>query len=380
MSSKALGIIFSNMHDELLQELTNNRTMGSVPYGGRYRLIDFVLSNMYNSGITKVGVITKSNYQSLMDHLGSGKEWDMSHKREGLYILPPFGRSQSGVYKSRLEALSGIYEFIHKSVNEYVIMADCDEINNMDYNVPLDFHIKNNADITAIYHKRLHCKETCRGDVGYTVSRSGRVTDVEIDPDIHEEEESCKATTFNCGLNTWIIRKSVLEQIIKDAVSHGLESWERDVLQKRCLEYRMFGWELKGYSGHICSMSSFFKTNMDLLDDEIKHELFYRHGHIYTKIRDEVPAKYGKNAVVSNSFIADGCVIEGEVENCVLFRGVYIGRGAKVSNSIIMQSSRVEDNVKLNCVIIDKDVFVKENRILMGYESYPLFIGKGSVV
>ena len=372
MINSALGIIFSNMHDEAMRELTAHRTVASVPIGGRYRLIDFVLSNMYNSGITKVGVITKNNYQSLIDHLGSGKEWDLSHKREGLYILPPFGRSQSGVYKTRLDALSGIFEFIHRSTNENVLLCDCDEVCNMDFKEPLAFHTQNHADITAVYKTRRRSKMPCHGDLAYTVDESGRVTDLVLDPDTDEE--------YNSGMNIWIVRKSVLERIISDAASRGSGDWKRDVLQKRRDEYRFYAWKFEGYAGHICSMDSYFRVSMDLLDEDIRQELFYKYGHIYTKIRDEVPAAYREKANVSDSLIADGCVIEGEVKSSILFRGVHVGRGAKIENAIIMQSTQVEDNVKLSYVIIDKDVTVKNNRVLMGYDTYPLFISKGSIV
>jgi glucose-1-phosphate adenylyltransferase len=372
MSVNAFGIIFSNMHDESVQELTSKRTMASIPYGGRYRLIDFVLSNMYNSGLTKVGVITKSNYQSLMDHLGSGKEWDLSRKREGLFILPPFGSAQSGVYKARLEALVGISEFIHRSTGDYVIMSDCDTICNLNYTIPLESHIKNKADVTVI------CKR-CRADnlgsretVAYVAGDDDRVNEIIISP---KQDEEC-----DVGINMWIVNRSFLENALALAQSHSLHSWERDILQKNCENSRIFKWNFDGFAGRINTMQNYFRTNMDLLDSEIRNELFFRYGHIYTKVRDEVPAKYSDSAKVTNSLVADGCTIEGEVENSVLFRGVSIGQGAKISNSIIMQGTKIDSNVKLNYVIIDKDVFIKDNRILMGFDSYPLYIAKGSVV
>jgi glucose-1-phosphate adenylyltransferase len=372
MSSKAFGVIFSNMHDESVQELTSKRTMASIPYGGRYRLIDFVLSNMYNSGITKVGVITKSNYQSLMDHLGSGKEWDLSRKREGLYILPPFGHAQSGVYKGRLDALIGIREFIHRSSNDYCIMADCDTICNLNYSIPLEYHIENNADVTVICKRRSADEPGAQNCVAYLSDDSGRVGEVVIEPAQNRE--------YDIGINMWIVTKSFLENTLDDALSHSYQSWERDILQRGCENHRIFSWSFDGYAGRVNTMQQFFHTNMDLLKSEIRSELFFRYGHIFTKVRDDVPAKYGGSAKVSNSMIADSCTIEGEVENSVLFRGVSVGKGAKISNCIVMQSARIDSNVKLNYVIIDKDVLIKDNRILMGFDSYPLYIAKGVVV
>ncbi len=370
MSVNAFGIIFSNMHDDSVQELTAKRTMGSIPYGGRYRLIDFVLSNMYNSGITKVGVITKSNYQSLMDHIGSGKEWDLSRKREGLFILPPFGSAASGVYKDRLEALAGISEFINHSTGDYIIMSDCDAICNLNYSLPLEQHIKNKADVTVICKK---CSpDSVREGVSYVPDESDRVKEVIFSP---KQGEQC-----NIGLNMWIVNRGFLKNALAQAKSHSLKSWERDILQNNCENYRIFSWVFDGYVGRINTMHQYFKANMDLLDSDVRSELFFKYGHIYTKVRDDVPAKYGDNAKVVNSLVADGCVIDGEVENSILFRGVSVGRGAKISNSIIMQGTKIDSNVKLNYVIIDKDVFIKENRILMSFESYPLYISKGSIV
>ena len=372
MSGKAFGIIFSNMHDESVPELTSKRTMGSVPYGGRYRLIDFVLSNMYNSGITKVGVITKSNYQSLMDHLGSGKEWDLSRKREGLFILPPFGRAQSGVYKSRIDALTGIRGFIHRSTSDYVVMSDCDTVCNLNYSIPLEYHIANRADITVICKNRHFDTGDSRDAVAYVSDQDGRVNEIMIEPQQNKD--------YDIGFNMWIVNKSFLENILDEAQSHSYQSWERDILQRGIQNHRIFAWRFDGYAGHVNTIQQFFRTNMDLLSSETRDDLFFKYGHIYTKVRDDVPAKYTDTARVCNSMIADGCMIEGEVENSVLFRGVSVGKGAKISNSIVMQGTKIDSNVKLNYVITDKDVFIKDNRILMGFDSYPLYITKGSVV
>lgn len=371
MTPSAMGIIFSNMHDEMLPELTANRTMASVPFGGRYRLIDFVLSNMYNSGVTKVGVITKTNYQSLIDHLGTGKEWDLSHKREGLYILPPFSGS-SGVYKSRIEALAGIAAFIRKSNYEHIILSDCDTICNMDLDAPVHFHAESRADITAICRPAADGRKPCAETVFYEIGKSGRVKEITIGDEA--PDGAC------AGLNLWIVRKDILERLIFQAVSRGESSWTRDVLQKKHDQLRVFAWQFDGYAGQIASMDDYFRANMDLLRTDIRNELFYKHGHIYTKVRDEVPAKYGPNANVKNSLIADGCVIEGTVSDSILFRGVHVGRGTIIRHSLIMQGSTIENNVSLSYAIVDKDATVRESRTLMGYDTYPLYISKGSVI
>ena len=372
MSTNALGIIFSDMHGENLQELTIGRTTASIPFGGRYRLIDFALSNMVNSGITKVGVITKNNYQSLLDHINSGKEWDLSHKREGLYILPPFGRAHSGIYKSRLEALSGVMDFLRRSTNEYVILSDCDVIANGDLRRPLEFHIRNSADITAVYRRRPAGSGAAKTVSALTLAKNGRVTGIRIDPEDDGE--------INAVMNIWIVGKNFLERIVSQAVSEGLTSWERDVLQMGVDHYRIFGWEFKGYAGQIGSMQDYYRVNMEILDPAVREELFFRNGHIFTKVRDEVPARYGEHACVTESLVADGSIIEGTVDHSIIFRDVQIGPGSHIRDSIVMQGTHIGANVTLGSTIVDKDVYISDNRMMMGYVTCPIYIGKRSIV
>lgn len=370
---KVLGIIFSNMHDEMLRELTEKRTMASVPFGGRYRFIDFTLSSLVNSNIQSVGVITKSNYQSLMDHLGSGREWDLARKREGLYILPPFGNAgASGIYRGRIEALAGIMGFIKHSDARYVVLADCDMICNINIKTILNEHIEKEAEITAVYQKKELNPQNCRDATVFHCNESGRVTDVMINPGIQGE--------CNVSLNLMIMEKALLERLVSENMSRNLFSMEKDVLQAKASSMKIYGYEYKGFCAKIDSMRDYFDANMLMLNREIRDELFINNGPIYTKVRDDMPAKYGLSSKVTNSLIADGCTIEGEVENSVLFRGVTVGKGAKVSNSIVMQDTSIGEKSVLNYCITDKDVTIKDNRMLMGYLSYPAFISKASVV
>ncbi|SDN25087.1 glucose-1-phosphate adenylyltransferase subunit GlgD [Acetanaerobacterium elongatum] len=370
---KILGIIFSNMHDEMLRELTEKRTMASVPFGGRYRFIDFTLSSLVNSNIQSVGVITKSNYQSLMDHLGSGREWDLARKREGLYILPPFGNAGvSGIYRGRIEALAGIMGFIKHSDARYVVLADCDTICNYNIKTILNEHIEKEAEITAVYQRKELNAQNCRDATVFSCNESGRITDVMINPGIQGE--------CNVSLNLMIMEKALLERLVTENMSRNLFSMEKDVLQAKASAMRLYGYEYKGFCAKIDSMRDYFDANMMMLNKEVRDELFINNGPIYTKVRDDMPAKYGLNSKVTNSLIADGCMIEGEVENSVLFRGVTVGKGAKISNSIIMQDTSIGEKSVLNYCITDKDVTIKDNRMLMGYLSYPVFISKASVV
>ncbi len=183
-NNKVLGMIFANMHDVSVRDLTKERTIGSILFGGRYRMIDFPLSNMVNSGVDEVGVITKSNYQSLLDHLGSGREWDLARKKGGLHLLPPFGRVDSGMYRGRLEALYGVWNFVRNSSAEYVLLSDCDVITNIDYSPILKYHIDNEADITVVYAKNIISMEQAKNSTVYGINEEGRVTDVLIRPQI----------------------------------------------------------------------------------------------------------------------------------------------------------------------------------------------------
>lgn len=371
MSMNATGIIFSNMHDEEMHEITNCRTMGALPFGGRYRLIDFPLSNMHNSGITSVGVVAKSNYQSLLEHLGSGKEWDLSRKRDGLFIFPPFSRLASGIYKNKIEALYGIINYIKKAKNDYLAITDCDILCNMNWEIPLNYHINQKADITLLYY-RICPEREIKNETVYSITSEGLISDIRVNQNIIEP--CC------IGTNMWIIGKNLLVSLLEDAIAHNYENIEKDIFQKKLKDYKIFGWEMEDYIRKTNSITDYFHANMDLLDNNNREDLFYKHGPIYTKVLDFVPAKYCDTAMVTNSLISDGCVIEGSVENSILFRGVHIGKDSKISNSIIMNNSKVGDNVTLNYVLADKEVIFNDNRALMGYELHPLYISKGSVV
>ena len=368
--NNVLGIIFSNIHDESIRELTDSRTMGSVPFGGRYRLIDFPLSNMSNSGVTKVGVITKSNYRSLMDHLGSGKAWDLSRKREGLILLPPYSNGNA-IYENRLQALSGIRDFLASSQEEYVFLCDCDVICNLDVQDIISRHIQNNADITVVYKRGVVDEKTLKSVV-INSDEEGRITEMMVSPRINGE--------CDYGLNMYVMRREFLEWMVSEAISRNMKSFEKDILQASVNRYRVMAYECTSFVETIGSMSQYFAANMKLLRPEVRADLFDKDRPIYTKVKDEMPARYGLGSVVKNSLVADGCVIEGAVENCVLFRGVHIGKGAKVSNSIIMQASEVGAGANLSYVIVDKNVIIKPERTLMGFDSYPVYIRKGSVV
>lgn len=367
-----LGLVFANMHDTTLGDMTKNRTMGSVMFGGRYRLIDFPLSNMVNSGISEVGVITKSNYQSLLDHLGSAREWDLARKKGGLYILPPFGNVESTLYRGRIEALYGAMSFIKHSRAKYVILSDCDVVINIDYKPIVAAHIESGADITAVAHTGVYSSDDIKTSTVFNVDADKNVTSVLINPDI--------SGTCTTSLNVFVMSMDFLIETVNDAMARGNVSFERNILQEKCRELKIKIYEYDNYFSKLNSPESYFKSNMALLEPENARKLFVPKRSIYTKVSDNAPVKYDLDSKVSNSLIADGCIIEGEVENSVLFRGVKVGKGAKVKNCILMQGTVVGDNAELNYLITDKNVSICENHILTSSPQYPMYVGKGASV
>ncbi|MBR2892624.1 MAG: glucose-1-phosphate adenylyltransferase subunit GlgD [Clostridia bacterium] len=364
-----LGIIYSNVYDDCLSELTSVRTMGSVPFAGRYRLIDFVLSSMVNSGIAKVGISTKANYQSLMDHIGSGKSWDLSRKRDGLTILPPFNLTGSGgVYKNRLEALGGMLSYISDSGKDYVLLSDCNVVCNLDYESIVDEHIKSGADITVAYKRGVVPKLE---NIMTFALDGDRITNVTVG--------QAGENAADYSLNIIVMSRILLERLVSSAQGQGYESFERDIIAKNVESLYIRGHKIDTYAKTIESLQSYYDISMGLLSGEYK-ELFAKEYPVFTKVRDDMPAIYGVCADAKNSLVADGCIIKGTVENCILFRGVQIAEGAVVKNSIIMQDSFISSGAKINCAILDKNVVIKPGRELSGAESYPIYIGKNITV
>ncbi len=367
-ANNVLGLVFSNNFDNYLNELTSMRSMGSVPYGGRYRLIDFTLSAMVNSGMGKVGVITKSNYQSLMDHVGSGRAWDLARKNGGLYILPPFNSANTGLYKGRIEAIAGVMNFLQYSDEEYVLMSDCNAVCNFDLTELFAYHEAKGADITIAYVN------------GETPNISElAVLDVDDDGKIASVSRRLKDGVANYSVNIVLMRKSLLERLVNEAISLGYHSFTDDILKRNVKKLKLFGYKVTSTVKMLDSMQSYFEANMALLDKDTRNDLC-RSQPVYTKVKDDVPAIYGLGSAVSNSLVADGCVIEGKVENSVLFRGVHIGKNTVVKNCVLMQNTYIGDDVQLNCVVADKNVVIKPGKVLSGDEKFPVYIGKDIVI
>ena len=368
-TNNVLGLIFSNAYDSAIPELTTLRTMGSVPFGGRYRLIDFVLSNMVNSGMSKVGVATKSNYQSLMDHLGSGKPWDLSRKNSGMYILPPFSTKESGGVANRIELLHGCMNFLSHSKEEYVLLSDCNVVCNVDFGALLEAHIASGADITAAYRRSV---KPLLPDLMSFSFEDARITGISVGAPTGAVEAY--------SLNIFLMRKALLERLVNEAVSLHFDNFERDLFQRNLQMLKICGFEETGFVRTLSSLQSFYDVNMELLHKENRRQLFTPERPVLTKVRDDMPTIYGLGSEVKNSLIADGCTIEGTVENSILFRGVRVGKGAVVRDSILMQGSMIGDNVRAGCVVMDKNGVLKPGKTLCGDKTFPIYIGKGIMI
>lgn len=366
-----LGLVFASMHDSYVSELTKQRTMGSIPFGGRYRLIDFPLSNFVNSGVSEVGVITKSNYGSLLDHLGSGRDWDLARKKGGLHLLPPYSQT-GGIYKGRLDALNNIWGFVEHSTAKYVILTNCDVVTTIDFTPVLKQHKETEADITLVYSKAAYDSEKNRCGTILEFDTENRLNGVLVDPQMSGE--------LNQWLDILIISRDFLKKIVFDAASRNLYSFTREILQSKCNDYKIMGYEHKELFMRIDSIRNYYHANRLLLNTGNRNALFKPKMPIFTKIGDNAPVKYGLESNIKDSLIAEGCVIEGTVENSILFRGVKVGKGSVVKNCVIMQGSKIGNNCSISSVITDKNVEISDEKVLTGSETYPLYIAKNGSI
>lgn len=374
----AVGIIFSSINEKSVYELTKQRTMASVPFGCRYRLIDFALSNMVNSGINHVGLVTHYNYQSLMDHIGTGKDWDLARRHGGIKILPPyitaFANSNNYLYSTRLEALISIRDFISDCKEELVVLSDCDTVCNLDLQAMIDKHEQTGADITLGVKSSYVSQDSTRATTVVRSDENGKVLEI-------GDYDSLQSGFEDVYVRIMVIGRKYLEEIISDAIAHGYTSFTKDILVRNSKHHNIMTYKFDGYFATIRSINDYYRCSMDLLDPEIRRSLFGdRIRPVFTKVRNSAPTSYASGAIVRNSLIADGCVIQGTVENSILFRGVKVGKNTHIKNSIVMQDTITGENVYLNCVITDKNVVIRDGRVLSGHETRPFFIDKGSNV
>ncbi len=376
-STSALGIIFPNSYDSLVPELVNVRLMASIPFASRYRLIDFVLSSMAHCDINNVSVMVNNNYHSLMDHLDSGREWDLVRKNGGLTIFPPFAEKESKPYVGRVEALAGILENLRDQKEKYVVMSDTNLAVNFDFRAMIDAHIASGADVTMAYNEQELPESLLKSQANdkgfyYTFDiEDGRITKIYV----NDKEPGVQ----NFSMNIYVVERELLIDMVNTAFVRGQQFFERDVLLAQLNKLNVHAYKYDGYVARICDMKSYFDENMKLLDDYNLDALFSG-APIYTKIRDDNPTRYIEGAKVQNVMAADGCVIEGEVENSVLFRGVKIAKGAKVKNCVLMQGTVVEAGANVEYLITDKNVTVTAGKEMKGTDTFPVYIAKFQTV
>lgn len=370
-----MGIINLSETDDLLKELTYYRPTAAIPFGGRYRVIDFQLSNMVNSGIEMVSIFTKGKFRSLQDHIGPGKSWDLSRKRDGLYMLHPMINYNEPVIRyGDMELFKANVGFIKRSRQKYVILSKSYMITNINYTTAFKFHKESGADITIISkHVKngssdpkflgldlLNCDD--RGNVRSIGRNFGKIDD------------------FNLSLEMYIMKKDLLIDIIVDSCEKGDSNYLKEAVMKKIPELQVNTFEHKGETFCINNIDNYFKASMSLLNREVFDDLFKRNGKIHTKVKDEPSTIYKDTSCVSNSLLANGSIIEGTVENSIIFRGVHVEKGAIIRNSIIMQDSVIGGTANLNYVIADKDVVVSARKTLIGDPNALFIIKKNQAI
>lgn len=369
----AMGIINLNEPEDFLYELAQHRPLAAIPFGGRYRLIDFALSNMVNSGIQNVGVLIQHKYRSLMDHLRSGKEWDLARKSDGLFILPPaYSNYPTQTHRGDVENFHMNFDYLTRSRQKYVIISGVSMICNVKYQDALNYHEKTGADITVLYSERDCSGEDRSNTLMVDMNEQGRIIDMRT------QTEGLKYRKMS--METFIMTKTLLMRLIKDCIAQGDYDFVKHCLIKNIDRLKVYGYAYEGFLAHIHSLQTYFKHHMDLLKPEVWQELFFRDGFIYTKLKDEPPSQYLAGAKAVNSLVAGGCHIEGTVENSILFRGVKVHKGVHIKNSIVMQTCEIDGGAVLDYVILDKDVHVGPGKRLKGDSNYPFIIKKGMVI
>ena len=375
-NTSALGIIFPNSYDSTIGRMVNVRLMASIPFASRYRLIDFMLSSMTNCNIDNISLVVNNNYHSLMDHLGSGREWDLVRKNGGLNIFPPRAEKNSKHYTGRVAAIAGLLDFLRDQKENYVVMADTNYAVNIDFKDMIAKHIETGADVTIAYNEQEipagYRQMPNEEGFYYTFAiEDGRIKKIYVNTE--------DGGVQNLSMNIFVVQRELLIDIINTAFVRGQKYFERDVLLNQLNVLNVQAYKYEGYIARITNITEYFNENMKLLDDYNSDALF-NPAPIYTKIRDDNPTRYISGAKAENVMAADGCIIEGEVENSVLFRGVKIAKGAKVKNCVLMQDTIVESGADIEYMITDKEVTISAGKELKGTDTYPVYIEKKNKV
>ena len=372
MNNECMGLInLDKKGNPSINILNYARPLASTPIAGRYRIIDFVLSNMVNSGFTNVGIYAKEKYRSLTDHLGSGKDWDLSRKKGGLYIFSPENTKYNTNYGLRSGDVYSILaniDYIEKSKEEYILIAPGNMLCNMDYRDAIEYHKKTKNDITVIYKNIHNADEDFLGCMTLNIDSNGRV--------LNMGNNIGAFPTANISMETYIMRRTDFIRCIYKIASLGTYSYFEDYINRELSNIQVGSYEYKDYLKCINSIQSYAEASKEMLTKEVCSELFNSDRKIFTKDKSQAPTIYKKHAKVENSFVATGCKIDGEVLNSIIFRKVEISKGAVIKNCVIMQNCKIDENVVLENVIFDKNISISEGKVLKGDTDYPMVIEK----
>lgn len=345
---RAIGIVLAGGNSKRMKELSNKRAIAAMPIAGSFRSVDFALSNMSNSHIQSVAVLTQYNSRSLNEHLSSSKWWDFGRKQGGMYVFTPTITAESSDwYRGTADALYQNLDYLKRSHEPYVVLASGDGIYKLDYNKVLEYHIEKKADITVV------CKEMAP-EVDITrfglvkINDDGRITDFEEKPMV------ATSRTISCGI--YVIRRRQLIELIERCAAEDRYDFVTDILVRYKNLKRIYAYKMDKYWSNIASVDSYYKTNMDFLKQDVRHYFFKEYPEIYSKIDDLPPAKYNPGAMVQNSLVSSGCILNGTVENSVLFKKVYVGNNCVIKNSIILNDVYIGDNTVIeNCIVESRD-------------------------
>ena len=370
MAISAAGIIFSSLNDNTLSRLTGDRTVAAIPFACRYRLVDFCLSNMVNANMSSIHVVANYNFRSLTEHIGSGKDWDLARRKGGINIISPYQTAHSStakMFSTRMEALISMKEYIDELKEEYVILMDSDNVFTINLEDVVRSHERTGAMITIVT-KGIDKSFTSKHPKMMLSSVAGKVSDIAISSSYNERNTEL-------SLNTFVMQTDYLRRLIEEAQGYDLNSLT-SLLMKN---YKTENYRTYKFGGFVASVSSFldyYKYSIQLASCEKSRESRLLSAPIYTRVNNSSPVVYKSTAKVEGSIIADECVIEGTVINSVIFRDVYVGKGAVVKNSVLFHGTHVGSNASLNCIVTDKDVYIGDNVTLSGNKNMPFYVQK----
>lgn len=376
MAISAAGIIFSSLNNNTLSRLTEDRTVAAIPFACRYRLIDFCLSNMVNANISNINIVANYKYRSLLEHIGTGKDWDLARREGGINIISPFQTAHSSsvnVFSTRMEALKNMKEYIDEFKEEYVVLMDSDYVLNIDFTDVILEHEKSGANITVVT-KVLSADYSSKTPKMMISSIAGKITDISMNSTYNPNNPEL-------SLNIFVMRTTQLRKIIEEANAHSNSSFT-SMLLSNVKKENFHTYCYKGYVATVSSFLDYYKYSIQLATDDKAREslLWKKEAPIFTRVHNSSPTSHGSTGKVENSMIADECVIEGTVVNSVIFRGVHVGKGAVIKNSILFHGTYVGKNAELNCIVTDKDVYITDGVKLSGNENMPFYIQKNRKV